>query len=318
MVPATPPRPGDSPVPAIDQRLPRGAPDETPIGRGAIYVVPMVLCDVGRGSLSGRVFGPLHAPAVLLIAGGGGSMSTWARLVPEVAPTMTVDIDRLSPIHPSLAAELRVAVFDQAGVGESVDVRPAMSADEAAADALAVGRVLLGERFTVVGISLGGAAATRLALSTPQAVIGLVLACTFPSASMCVASGVTDDLTDLTEGSVEAEVARSFSTQFRLRCPAVFAAVVELSASAVVCADMGDSAIHLFLSHEGHALSDVSVPTTVVCGDRDRVFESANSIAIATAIPHARLELIAGAGHALHAEAPERLAEIIRQACRPT
>jgi pimeloyl-ACP methyl ester carboxylesterase len=54
----------------------------------------------------------------------------------------------------SLADELRVAVFDQRGCGESSEAPPATSAELMASDAIAVGRALLGPRFAVVGESL--------------------------------------------------------------------------------------------------------------------------------------------------------------------
>jgi 2-succinyl-6-hydroxy-2,4-cyclohexadiene-1-carboxylate synthase len=58
-------------------------------------------------------------------------------------------------------------------------------------------------------------------------------------------------------------------------------------------------------------LHELEMPVSLVVGERDRKFRQ-----IATrmwaAIPGAELVIIEGAGHAVHLEAPERLAEVIR------
>ena len=93
----------------------------------------MPWCNVGRGRLAASVFGDPSNPPVLLMAGGGGAMWSWARLLPEVWPVEIAPVESMSPLS-SLATRFRVAVYDQAGVGQSADVAPATSADEAASD----------------------------------------------------------------------------------------------------------------------------------------------------------------------------------------
>lgn len=58
-------------------------------------------------------------------------------------------------------------------------------------------------------------------------------------------------------------------------------------------------------------LAQVRVPTTVLWGDRDPFFPVAAGRRLAAAIPGARFEVIAGAGHFLPRERPEAVAGVV-------
>jgi 2-succinyl-6-hydroxy-2,4-cyclohexadiene-1-carboxylate synthase len=57
-------------------------------------------------------------------------------------------------------------------------------------------------------------------------------------------------------------------------------------------------------------LAEVPAPATLIAGQRDRKF-TAIAEQMAHRLPRAELEIVAGAGHAVHLEAPERVAAII-------
>ena len=59
------------------------------------------------------------------------------------------------------------------------------------------------------------------------------------------------------------------------------------------------------------ALARIGCPTLVVGAEFDATFPSAHSHALAGAIHGARLEIVPGSGHALVAEQPNRLLEIL-------
>lgn len=58
-------------------------------------------------------------------------------------------------------------------------------------------------------------------------------------------------------------------------------------------------------------LASISVPTLVVCGERDSVAPPSFSEELAGRIPGARLEIIPGAGHVTNADAPDRFNDLL-------
>ena len=62
-----------------------------------------------------------------------------------------------------------------------------------------------------------------------------------------------------------------------------------------------------------HLLPRVNVPTLVVWGERDRIIPVSAGERISSAIPDARLEVIAGAGHLPHIEKPDEVIPLLRQ-----
>ncbi len=272
-------------------------------------VSTMIRVPTNRGELSAEVYGPADADPVLLVTGGGGAMWSWSRILPEAWPAAFGSVADLAPVR-SLADDMRVAVYDQAGVGLSSSVPPAGSTSEAAADALAVGRALLGERFSVVGMSLGGAVAIRCALDSPNTIERLVLICTYPSASTLVAS--PGEAQSDSEPSVADQVRQSLQPGFAEKHPGLVDAVVTAAVALELHEDLNERSIELFFSHDGHDLGEIAAPTTVVCGAADTVFSLENSTEIARLIPNSQLIRIEGAGHPLHIEAPHELANAVR------
>lgn len=58
-------------------------------------------------------------------------------------------------------------------------------------------------------------------------------------------------------------------------------------------------------------LAAVTTPILLLGGDRSAPYFRPTLEALARALPRARLEIVAGAGHMLHAEAPRRFAELV-------
>jgi 2-succinyl-6-hydroxy-2,4-cyclohexadiene-1-carboxylate synthase len=59
-------------------------------------------------------------------------------------------------------------------------------------------------------------------------------------------------------------------------------------------------------------LGEIEVPVTLVVGERDAKFTTI-SAQMAAALPDARVEVVPGVGHAVHLEAPERVAALLTE-----
>lgn len=60
------------------------------------------------------------------------------------------------------------------------------------------------------------------------------------------------------------------------------------------------------------SLQKVTCPALVICGEKDTANKSA-SVELATFLPHAELRVLNGTGHEANTEAPEKLAEVLRE-----
>jgi pimeloyl-ACP methyl ester carboxylesterase len=66
--------------------------------------------------------------------------------------------------------------------------------------------------------------------------------------------------------------------------------------------------LHAFIEEDRYPrLSEIRIPTTVICGRKDRTTPPLHSTRLAAAIPGASLVWVEEAGHSLNWEAPESL-----------
>lgn len=213
------------------------------------------------------------------------------------------------PVLPHLPPGLRVLVPTQRGHGaagkpaEGYGLRD-FSADLAAfLDGLDLGAAV------IAGHSLGSCIAQRFALDHPERVSGLVLAGSCPTAKG------KRDLLELQQAvdALSDPVPRAFAEAFQR------STLVQPVAPALldmVVAESLETPVHVWraalrgLLEADHAaeLHRITQPTLVVWGGRDTLFPWPDQEALLAAIPAARLEVYAEAGHGLHWEEPERFA----------
>jgi len=214
----------------------------------------------------------------------------------------------------ALAAEFEVISFDHRGIGESSRAE-SFSLDDLAADAVAVLDWAGVSDAHVVGLSMGGAIAQRVALDHPERVRSLSLVATWPGGDDVWGEGVLElagagqatDAETATWMMFEANFGPAFAADAENFPPFRDTALAVRVPAPVVMSQMAAAAAHDALED----LSQVTAPTLVVHGTRDAIIKASAGERLAGAIPGARLELWPGLGHLLCWEAPSRLAEAI-------
>jgi 3-oxoadipate enol-lactonase len=166
-----------------------------------------------------------------------------------------------------------------------------------------------GERFSFVGLSLGGAVGTRLALDVPERLERLVLACTsarFGEPAQWLARAATVRADGLA-AIVDAVLARWFTPAF-----GAVAAYRELflSTDAEAYARCCEALAVFDVRDE---LSSIGVPTLVIAGAEDPTTPPADVAAIAGAVPNARFAVIPGAAHLANVERPDDFNRLLEE-----
>ncbi len=241
-----------------------------------------------------------QGPPLLLVQGLGYSRWGWG------------------PIVEPLAADFRVLSYDNRGVGES-DVPPGpYTVAELAADAIAVLDDAGIERPHVVGASLGGMIAQELAISYPERVDRLVLACTTPGGT---------DAYPMPEVTIRLFTeAASLSPQEALRRFVVNALAEDGPLADELyerrLADPPDQSGWRAQAAAGMAfdrldrLGEIKAPTLVLHGTADKVVDHRNARLLAERIPDSRVQLIPGTGHMLFWEQPDWFVQAVSEFLR--
>jgi pimeloyl-ACP methyl ester carboxylesterase len=238
---------------------------------------------------------------LLLVHGSATDASTWS-------------IQLASPLRERFA----MWAYDRRGTGQSLPeaataATPPSIADHAA-DAAELARQA-GGKVWIAGSSFGAVVALEVMRSYPELLHGAVLIEPPMAASddrPAAALGFVDELERLAAregGEAAAEkflrtvlgdvafdrIPRAFLARSLQLWPQIRADSLALSAYAPRYAELGA----------------VRVPAVLLGGERSAPYFRPTLEALARALPAARLEIVKGAGHMLHAEAPRRFAELL-------
>jgi 2-succinyl-6-hydroxy-2,4-cyclohexadiene-1-carboxylate synthase len=204
------------------------------------------------------------------------------------------------------------AAPDLRGHGSRAEARPATI--EACVDDLRQQ-----EPYTLAGYSMGGRVALHLALAQPEKVRKLVLVSTTAGlttdrerAERCASD---EDIADGIERAGVETFARSWAAQplFATQPPEVAAAAhrdrLRNTAEGLAASlrGMGTGA----MTPVWDRLHELAMPVRVVVGEHDAKFRAIGE-RLADGLPNAELVVVKGAGHAVHLEAPEAVADALR------
>lgn len=216
---------------------------------------------------------------------------------------------------PVLAKHYRVLLLDNRGAGRTGDVAGAPYTVEMMADDVAAVLDAAEESSAhVVGASMGGLVAQELAITMPDNVRTLVLACTHPGVTHAVwdpqALAFLTERANLTpqqaaeasipfnyaDGTPRERIEEDWAVRLPLACtPAGYLAQAQGTAS-----------------WSGlERLPNVHVPTLVLHGEDDRLVPAENGRRIAANVPGAELVMIPDANHLFFTDQPERTNEVL-------
>jgi pimeloyl-ACP methyl ester carboxylesterase len=218
-----------------------------------------------------------------------------------------------------IAAERRVFVFDNRGVGASTGATP-RTIEAMAQDAVAFIEALGFEQVDLLGFSMGGMIAQVIAAEHPQLVRKLILAGTGPAGGEGITKVTRLAHLDTVRGLLTLQDPKQFL--FFTRTPAgrragkaFLARLKERTADRderiAVRAYLAQlTAIHRWGKQPPADLSVIRQPTLVANGESDRMVPTSNSVDLARRLPNADLIVYPDAGHGgifqFHGEFVER------------
>jgi 2-succinyl-6-hydroxy-2,4-cyclohexadiene-1-carboxylate synthase len=235
------------------------------------------------------------APDLVLLHGFTNTGTSWDEVVAALP-------QRYRPVAPDIR-----------GHGIASDVRPVSLAgvvEDVAAMAMGP--------FELVGYSMGGRLALHVALALPGRVRRLVLIGASPGIADAAARAERVAADERLADEIEAMTIEAFADRWAQTAvladqpPSVQDAVAEQrlrntpAGLAAALRGLGTGALPSLWER----LGELRVPVDLVVGERDAKFQ-AIAQEMAAALPAARVHVVAGAGHAVHLEAPAAVAEVI-------
>jgi len=256
------------------------------------------MCGMGRVMTAGLSAigvdeaGTGDAVPIVFLHGVGSDKSVWA---PQLA---------------HFGRSRRSVAFDCPGYGESDPAAAGTARDDFAA-AILSGMDGLGiDRAHVCGLSLGGVIAIAMYAAAPQRCASLILADSF---------AVHPDGPAIHQRATNASRTLTMKQLAEQRTPVILAAGASQEVHDEVCRTMaridpdafriGTEAV--WLADQRDRVAKIAVPTLVLVGDQDTITPPGLSEELANAIPGARLQIFAGAGHLTNIERPDEFNAVV-------
>ncbi|MGB3440051.1 MAG: alpha/beta hydrolase [Actinophytocola sp.] len=242
--------------------------------------------------MSVSTFGSAEDPAVLLISGVGSSMDWWP------------------PAFCRRLAGRYVIRYDHRDTGDAPSYppgEPGYTGMDLVTDALSVLDELNVPAAHVAGISMGGALAQELAIHHPSRVLSLTAMSTTAGAGDADLPGMLDlEFPPEPDWADRAAVVEYFVASQRAMSAEPFdeREIREIATLAVARTTNLESSQKNHYAADGsgpwrHRLGEITVPTLVLHGDADPLFQLPHGEALAREIPGARLVVLPNTGHEL-------------------
>ena len=243
-----------------------------------------------------------EGPPLLLINGYGATKDDWEPAFAE-----------------GLAGASRVICPDNRGIGNSESAEEPLTIEAMASDMVELLDSLGIESAAVAGWSMGGFIAQQLAADAPDRVSSLVLMATDPGGSLAVrrTPEVQTKLTDHT-GTPHERAKRLLELLFP---PAMATDIYDRFGDLVADAqskldievlEAQEMAMVGWLKTDAEArLADITAPALIAAGSVDVVIPPQNAELIAARLNGSWLTRFPGAAHALMAQEPQRISQLI-------
>jgi 3-oxoadipate enol-lactonase len=228
-------------------------------------------------------------------------------------------LERTHPMIDPYRARFEVLVHDQRGLGKSEIPPGQYSMKDYAADALALLDFVGWSSCRVIGVSFGGMVAQEFAVTTPERVERLVLACTSPGGTGG-SSYPLDELVPLDNPTVSERMLLLLDTRFTpeylARHPAdqALASMLAARSPETKSVEQRRGEREQLLARRTHDVMDrllnITCPTLVAAGRYDGIAPLANCEAIVSQIRDSELRVYEG-GHAFFIQDQQAVTEIL-------
>lgn len=220
-----------------------------------------------------------------------------------------------------LSRDCQVVTFDPRGVSRSrIAGETRITLETAAADIAALLDELKIEKANVLGASFGGFVAQQFAVSFPETLNKLILACTSaggkshvaPDLEILAAFVSTDDLNK--RDRIRRFIVPAFTPEFYAARQDVVEKVCELREQNAVPEPVYMQQLQAATTFDFESrLAEIKAETLVLTGTRDVVVPPQNSINLEEKIPNAKLEMIENGSHMFFIENAAKFNQSVRE-----
>jgi pimeloyl-ACP methyl ester carboxylesterase len=221
-----------------------------------------------------------------------------------------------------LAKDFQIITFDPRGIGRSEAAEndlENLSLVTFAKDVLQILDELKIEKANVLGASFGGFVAQEFALSFPERLDKLILACTSfggadhiaPDPEILMAFASTDGMN--TSERIRKFMTPAFTDEFNKNHAETVEKVCRLREESAVPEQVYLAQLTAATTFDFEdRVSEIKNETLILTGDKDRVVPMQNSVNLAEKMPKAKLEIIEGGSHMFFVEKADEFNQAVK------